>query len=217
MSRHLLPARLSPVAATAKVMPSPRHRISRSRCCWHRRDRPRVIARTARKQHGRCGGNREDRRAFWRVRERSRVGTAVAFSGRVTVRTSRGGSQRCRLDGDVQGDGMQRLVRVMRRVVTSVLVIWLVSLAAPCAAQELDAPAAPAAPDARDGRGSRIRARRLSRTLHSCTRPGRSKRLRLLLRRSGSTGGAGGRPCSDDEVSDDYSQLSVLRGSSKRP
>jgi copper/silver efflux system protein len=34
---------------------------------------------------------------------------------------------------------MQRLVSVMRRAVTSVLVIWLVSLAAPCAAQELDA------------------------------------------------------------------------------
>jgi hypothetical protein len=49
---------------------------------------------------------------------------------------------------------MQRLVSVMRRVVTSVLVIWLVSLAAPCAAQELDAPAAPAAPDAGEGRGS---------------------------------------------------------------
>ena len=37
---------------------------------------------------------------------------------------------------------MQRLLRVVRRVVTSVLVIWLVSLAVPCAAQELDAPAA---------------------------------------------------------------------------
>jgi len=37
----------------------------------------------------------------------------------------------------------------MRRVVTSVLVIWLVSLAAPCAAQELDAPAAPDSPDER--------------------------------------------------------------------
>jgi hypothetical protein len=48
---------------------------------------------------------------------------------------------------------MQRLVRVMRRVATGVLAIWLVSLAAPCAAQELDAPAAPAAPDAGDGRG----------------------------------------------------------------
>jgi hypothetical protein len=33
--------------------------------------------------------------------------------------------------------------------VTSVLVIWLVSLAAPCAAQELDAPAAPDSPDGR--------------------------------------------------------------------
>ena len=45
---------------------------------------------------------------------------------------------------------MQRLVSVMRRVVTCVLVIWLVALAAPCAAQELDAPAAP---DAADGSG----------------------------------------------------------------
>jgi hypothetical protein len=49
---------------------------------------------------------------------------------------------------------MQRLVRVMRGVVTSVLVIWLVSLAAPCAAQELDVPATPAPPDASEGRGS---------------------------------------------------------------
>jgi hypothetical protein len=41
----------------------------------------------------------------------------------------------------------------MRRVVTAVLVTWSVSLAAPCAAQELDAPAAPAALDVSDGRG----------------------------------------------------------------
>jgi hypothetical protein len=49
---------------------------------------------------------------------------------------------------------MQRFVSVMRRVVTSVLVIWSVSLAAPCAAQELDVPATPATPDASEGRGS---------------------------------------------------------------
>jgi hypothetical protein len=49
--------------------------------------------------------------------------------------------------------GMERLLRVVRRAVTGVLVIWLVSLAAPCAGQELDAPAAPAAPDVVDGRG----------------------------------------------------------------
>jgi uncharacterized protein DUF2490 len=49
---------------------------------------------------------------------------------------------------------MQRLVRVTRRVATSVLVIGLVWLAAPCAAQELDAPATPATPDAGEGRGS---------------------------------------------------------------
>jgi len=48
---------------------------------------------------------------------------------------------------------MQRLVRVMRRVVTSALVIWLVWLAAPCAAQELDPPAVPAAPDGGEGSG----------------------------------------------------------------
>ena len=33
---------------------------------------------------------------------------------------------------------MQALASVARQVVTSVLVIWLVSLAAPCAAQEPD-------------------------------------------------------------------------------
>jgi Protein of unknown function (DUF2490) len=48
---------------------------------------------------------------------------------------------------------MQAFASVARHVVTNVLVIWLMSLAAPCAAQELDAPAAPAAPDAGDGRG----------------------------------------------------------------
>ncbi len=49
---------------------------------------------------------------------------------------------------------MHRLLRLMRRVVTSALVIWLVSLAVPCVAQELDPPATPATPDAREGRGS---------------------------------------------------------------
>jgi Protein of unknown function (DUF2490) len=47
--------------------------------------------------------------------------------------------------------------RCALRLVAGVVVICLVSLAAPCAAQELDAPAAPAAPatpDAREGRGS---------------------------------------------------------------
>jgi hypothetical protein len=49
---------------------------------------------------------------------------------------------------------MHRLIRLTRRVVTYVLVTWLVSLAAPCAAQELDVPATPATPDAREGHGS---------------------------------------------------------------
>ena len=46
---------------------------------------------------------------------------------------------------------MQELTRFARHLASSLLVIWLVSLAAPCAAQELDAPAAP---DASEGRGS---------------------------------------------------------------
>jgi hypothetical protein len=50
---------------------------------------------------------------------------------------------------------MQAFASVARHVVTKVLVIWLVSLAAPCAAQELDAPAAPAVPDAPDAREER--------------------------------------------------------------
>jgi len=44
---------------------------------------------------------------------------------------------------------MKAFASVVRQVVTSVLVIWLGSLAAPCAAQEPDAPAAPVVADAR--------------------------------------------------------------------
>jgi len=49
---------------------------------------------------------------------------------------------------------MQRLVRCARQLVSGVLVIWLVSLAATCAAQDVETPSPPAAPDAADGRGS---------------------------------------------------------------
>jgi hypothetical protein len=49
---------------------------------------------------------------------------------------------------------MQGLTRVARHLMSSLLVIWLVSLGAPCAAQEPETPAAPAAPDAAEGRGS---------------------------------------------------------------
>jgi Protein of unknown function (DUF2490) len=59
-------------------------------------------------------------------------------------------------DGDVRGVGMQGFARVARHLTASVLAIWLVSLSAPCAAQELgvDTPTAPTAPDVGDGRGS---------------------------------------------------------------
>jgi Protein of unknown function (DUF2490) len=49
---------------------------------------------------------------------------------------------------------MQELARFARHLVSSVLVIWVVSLGAPCGAQEPETPAAPTAPDAPDGRGS---------------------------------------------------------------
>jgi Protein of unknown function (DUF2490) len=49
---------------------------------------------------------------------------------------------------------MQRLLFLARHVVPGVLVIWLLLLGLPCAAQELDVPAAPDAPDARDGSDS---------------------------------------------------------------
>src|ERR1700750_1873193 len=49
---------------------------------------------------------------------------------------------------------MQGLTRCARQLVSGLLLIRLVSLAATCAAQELETPSAPAAPDAADGAGS---------------------------------------------------------------
>jgi len=49
---------------------------------------------------------------------------------------------------------MRGLTTIARYLAQSALLVCVISLAAPCAAQELDAPAAPAAPDAGDGRGS---------------------------------------------------------------
>ena len=60
-----------------------------------------------------------------------------------------------RLEGDVRGDVMRGLTRFARYLVPSVLVVCVMSLGAPCAAQEnVDPPTVPAAPDAGDGRGS---------------------------------------------------------------
>jgi hypothetical protein len=71
------------------------------------------------------------------------AGIAVAISQRVTVRTSQGGSQNNgRRDGDVRGDVMQGFIRVARNLVPGVLAICLVSVGAPCAAQEVDPPGA---------------------------------------------------------------------------
>jgi len=49
---------------------------------------------------------------------------------------------------------MRTLTRCARYLVPSFLVVGLVSLGAPCAAQEVDPPGAPGAPDAHEGRGS---------------------------------------------------------------
>jgi Protein of unknown function (DUF2490) len=80
------------------------------------------------------------------VRERPRGGIAVAISRRVMERTSQRGLQK----------GVEMVMRGLttfaRYLVRSALLVCVISLAAPCAAQELDAPAAPVAPDP-DGRG----------------------------------------------------------------
>jgi Protein of unknown function (DUF2490) len=55
-----------------------------------------------------------------------------------------------RVDGDAGGDAMQRLLLLARHVVPCVLVIWVLLLGVPCAAQELDVPVAPDAGDASD-------------------------------------------------------------------
>ena len=49
---------------------------------------------------------------------------------------------------------MRTLTRFARYLVPSVLVVGLLSLGAPCAAQEVDPPGVPGAPDAHEGRGS---------------------------------------------------------------
>ena len=50
---------------------------------------------------------------------------------------------------------MRGLTRLARSLVATALVVWVISLAAPCAAQEnVDPPTAPDAPDAGDGRGA---------------------------------------------------------------
>ena len=49
---------------------------------------------------------------------------------------------------------MRGLTRFARYLLPSVLVVCLISLGAPCAAQEVDPPTAPAVPDVGDGRGT---------------------------------------------------------------
>jgi Protein of unknown function (DUF2490) len=88
-------------------------------------------------------------RAFWRVREEYRAGIAVAISRRVMERTSQRGSQK------FVEMVMRAFTRFARYLVPSALVVFLMSLAAPCAAQEnVDAPTLPAVPDLGGGRGS---------------------------------------------------------------
>jgi Protein of unknown function (DUF2490) len=94
-------------------------------------------------------GDHTESRLFRRIREGSHAGIAVAISRRVMERTSQRGSQ------EVVEMGMRGLTRFARHLVPSALVVCVMSLGAPCAAQEnVDAPTVPAGPDLGDGRGS---------------------------------------------------------------
>jgi hypothetical protein len=73
------------------------------------------------------------------------AGITVAISRRVMERTSQRGSQK------VVEMVMRAFTRFARYLVPIALVVFLMSLAAPCAAQEVDPPTAP---DVGDGRGS---------------------------------------------------------------
>jgi hypothetical protein len=73
------------------------------------------------------------------------AGITVAISRRVMERTSQRGSQK------FVEMVMRVLTRFARYLVPSAVVVFLMSLAAPCAAQEVDAPVEPGAPD---GHGS---------------------------------------------------------------
>ena len=62
------------------------------------------------KAHARLGGDRREKRQFWRVREAIARRHRRCLSRRVTVRTSQRGSPNgdCRVDDDVHGDGYAR-------------------------------------------------------------------------------------------------------------
>jgi hypothetical protein len=55
---------------------------------------------------------------------------------------------------DVSGDVMRTLTTFARYLLPGFLVVGLIAVGAPCAAQEVETPSPPAAPDAADGRGS---------------------------------------------------------------
>jgi Protein of unknown function (DUF2490) len=77
------------------------------------------------------------------------AGITVAISRPVMERTSQRGSQK------FVEMFMRAFTRFARYLVPGALVVFLMSLAAPCAAQEtVDAPTIPAGPDLGDGRGS---------------------------------------------------------------
>jgi len=94
------------------------------------------------KTHGDRRRDRYETCAFWQVCERSRAGIAVAISRHVMNRTSQRGPPK------FVEMVMRVLTRFARSLVAGVLAVWVVSLAAPCAAQELETPAAPAGVDA---------------------------------------------------------------------
>ena len=136
-----------PIAATAIVMPSHRTGISpRLRCCFRIR---RLFLDTPPENRRSFAPRPPETHAFWRVREEYRAGIAIAISPRVMERTSHRGSQK------FVEMVMRAFTRFARYLVPSALVVYLMSLAAPCAARRRRrCTDFPAAPDLGDGRGS---------------------------------------------------------------
>ena len=130
------------------------------------------------KPHTHLRGDRRETRQFWRVHEALRVGIAVAISRRVPSdlasevrRTVTVASMTTSVEMVMRG-----LTTFARYLVRSVLVVCVMSLAAPCAAQEVDPPTLP---DRRRWTWLAIRALGLAGAEHAGAETDRSQTLRV--------------------------------------
>ena len=110
---------------------------------WHP---PRVIARTARNHTVLYAATAIIDADSGRICEAIRAGIAVAFSRRVTARTSQRGSPNGRRSTSMTTSvemAMRGLTTFARYLVRGALAVCVMSLGAPCAAQEVDPPTPP--------------------------------------------------------------------------